>query len=197
MTRHAGLSHVGFLDGWRGLAIALVLYDHFFPSMRTTNVGRMGVDIFFCLSGLLMSNILYVQRVPLARFYKRRISRIIPVFLLFVSVTFAVHWLMTGEFSGTELLATATFLRTYVPEQPGIWESSLPIEHLWSLNVEEHCYVIMSKVPRSNPACGRSSAFDVYLRYLREVSGIDAVLRMAGHRSCGCTHHGFCGLLPC
>lgn len=143
MARILGSSHVGFLDGWRGIAIALVLYDHFFPSTRLTDVGRMGVDVFFCLSGLLMSNILYVERVPLKRFYKRRISRILPVFIVFVVCTFSGHWLLTGDFSTTEFLATSAFLRTYVPEQPGIWESSLPIQHLWSLNVEEHCYLVM------------------------------------------------------
>jgi peptidoglycan/LPS O-acetylase OafA/YrhL len=146
MTQTSNPNHVGFLDGWRGLAIALVLYDHFFPGTRTTDVGRMGVDVFFCLSGLLMSNILYVERVPLRRFYKRRVSRILPVFLLFVVTSFVAHWVLTGEFSKTEFFATATFVRTYFPEQPAIWESSLAIEHLWSLNVEEHCYVLMSVI---------------------------------------------------
>jgi len=48
--------------------------------------GRLGVDIFFCLSGLPMSRILFVQRVPLTTFYKRRISRIAPAFVTFVFV---------------------------------------------------------------------------------------------------------------
>ena len=52
------LSRVDYLDGWRGIAILLVLMEHFF-GVREINVGRMGVDVFFVLSGMLMSNILF------------------------------------------------------------------------------------------------------------------------------------------
>ena len=86
---------VDYLDGWRGMAIALVLQGHFFP-LSGFESGYLGVDIFFCLSGLLMSRILFVQRVPLATFYKRRISRIFPVFLLFVVLVYGTA-LLAGQ----------------------------------------------------------------------------------------------------
>lgn len=134
---------VDYLDGWRGMAIALVLQGHFFP-LSGFESGYLGVDIFFCLSGLLMSRILFVQRVPLATFYKRRISRIFPVFLLFVVLVYGTALLAGHPSTWPEFVATVTFLRTYLPTYPDIWHSGLPIGHLWSLNVEEHCYVLLS-----------------------------------------------------
>lgn len=135
-----------YLDGWRGLAIAFVLCAHFLPATKRFDSGRFGVDVFFVLSGLLMSNILFRRRVPLRTFYKRRISRILPVFVLFVVVVFAANWFATGTFRTIEFVATLTFLRTYIPATPGIWATRLPIPHLWSLNVEEHCYVFLGLV---------------------------------------------------
>lgn len=140
---HALVERLRYLDGWRGLAILFVLQSHFL-TLHFIESGRLGVDVFFCLSGFLMSRILFVQRMPLAQFYKRRISRIFPVFMLFVLLVFAVAW-WRGQHHGLgELLATLLFLRTYLPAEPDIWHTGLPIGHLWSLNVEEHCYVLLS-----------------------------------------------------
>jgi peptidoglycan/LPS O-acetylase OafA/YrhL len=79
-------------------------------------------------------------------FYKRRVSRIFPVFLLFVVATYGAAWYVRGTMSWAELLSTAAFLRTYLPASPGIWQADLPIGHLWSLNAEEHSYVFLSIV---------------------------------------------------
>lgn len=134
---------VDYLDGWRGLAILLVLQSHFLP-WAAIDSGQLGVDIFFCLSGLLMSNLLFVKRVPLVQFYKRRISRILPAFVLFVSVIYGLAaWVGKGR-DWDEIVATLVFLRTYLPDHPDIWNTGLPIGHLWSLNVEEHSYVFLS-----------------------------------------------------
>jgi peptidoglycan/LPS O-acetylase OafA/YrhL len=141
--RPTSSAHIAYLDGWRGLAIALVLEEHFLGVMAIRS-GRLGVDIFFCLSGLLMSNILFVRRVPLATFYKRRFSRIYPAFLVFVLAVYMLSRLRDLPSTLGELVATLTFFRTYFPLQPEIWDSSLPIGHLWSLNVEEHSYVFLS-----------------------------------------------------
>jgi peptidoglycan/LPS O-acetylase OafA/YrhL len=135
-----------YLDGWRGLAISLVLAAHFLPAGDVIDSGRFGVDVFFCLSGFLMSNILFVKRTPLPLFYKRRISRILPVFLLFVAVSFGAYWAATGTISWTELASTAAFLRTYIPATPPLWQAEIPLGHLWSLNAEEHCYVFLSLI---------------------------------------------------
>jgi peptidoglycan/LPS O-acetylase OafA/YrhL len=107
------LVRVDYLDGWRGLAIALVLQSHFF-AIAGLNSGDLGVDIFLVLSGFLMSRILFVKRVPLATFYKRRISRIFPVFILFVSTIYGVAYFLGGYDEVANFFYTITFLRTYL-----------------------------------------------------------------------------------
>jgi peptidoglycan/LPS O-acetylase OafA/YrhL len=135
-------AHLAYLDGWRGLAILMVLVAHFGGSPGV-DLGRFGVDLFFVLSGLLMSRILFEERMPIGLFYRRRISRIIPAFLLFVIPVVLVFNLSGRHTSWSELVALLTFTRTYWP-QPGIWHSAAPVQHLWSLNVEEHCYVVLA-----------------------------------------------------
>ncbi|MCD0423664.1 acyltransferase [Rubrivivax sp. JA1024] len=137
-----GADHVDYLDGWRGLSILGVLQGHFLwlPGL---DGGSFGVSMFFVLSGLLMANILFVKRQPLPVFYRRRASRILPAFVLFVAVVFAASWTWGQRFTAAEFWSTLFFLRTYYPAS-GIWGTGMPIGHLWSLNVEEHCYLLMS-----------------------------------------------------
>lgn len=136
-------AHTTYLDGWRGIAIALVLEAHFF-NLLPLDAGRMGVDVFFCLSGFLMSGVLFLQRQGLRKFYKRRISRIVPIFVVFVLMIYAFAYSQGLAFTGIEFVSTLVFLRTYIPVNPGIWSSAIPIGHLWSLNIEEHSYIFMS-----------------------------------------------------
>jgi peptidoglycan/LPS O-acetylase OafA/YrhL len=130
-------------DGWRGLAIMCVLVGHY---MGTDFIkeDRLGVDIFFVLSGMLMSRLLFEKRVDLKTFYIRRFSRIYPALLVFVVYSFLIGLLAGWEFSLTEIVANLSFLRTYIPADPHIWSGDVPIKNLWSLNVEEHAYVLMS-----------------------------------------------------
>lgn len=137
------LDRVDYLDGWRGLAISLVLISHFYP-VNGLNLGRFGVDIFFVLSGMLMSNILYVKRVPLSTFYKRRFSRVFPVFLVFLSLICLASVVFKLSAEHQNYLYSLLFLRGYFPVSPDLWNTGLPIGHIWSLNVEEHCYLLLS-----------------------------------------------------
>ena len=115
------------------------------------------MDVFFVLSGFLMSRILFVKRVPLTTFYKRRISRILPVFVLFVAVIYgAAFYLHRHE--RHYVLYTLTFTRAYLPTTASVWEADIPIGHLWSLNVEEHCYVFLSLVTLMAFLRGREGA---------------------------------------
>lgn len=136
---------IDYLDGWRGLAIALVLEGHF-VNILPFETGRLGVDLFFCLSGYLMGGILFQQKQPLKKFYKRRISRILPAFIVFVLAMHAFAFIKGLDFSSLEFVSTLLFLRTYIPDSIGIWKSALPIGHIWSLNIEEHCYIFMSLI---------------------------------------------------
>jgi len=137
------LNRIDYLDGWRGMAIASVLVAHFLP-LHGLDFGRMGVDIFFVLSGMLMSKILFVKRVSLIIFYKRRISRILPVFIIFVTFICGLSYIFDLSKEHGNYLYILTFLRSYAPESPDIWNTGIPVGHIWSLNVEEHSYIILS-----------------------------------------------------
>ena len=139
----AGTERVLVWDGWRGMAILLVLCGHFY------DIGgfwedRMGVDVFFGLSGMLMSVILFEKRMSLRDFYIRRLSRIFPVFFVCVLAMFGAGVVLSVDFSWAEFFSSLTFMRTYLPAEPGIWDSGPTVAHLWSLNVEEHAYIFLS-----------------------------------------------------
>ena len=136
-------AHIDYLDGWRGLSIVFVLQGHFLR-LPGVDLGGFGVWMFFVLSGLLMGQILFVKKQRLALFYKRRVSRIMPAFVLFVLTVAIVDAIFWHKSTWVEWLATLAFLRTYLPLTHGIWDTGLPIGHLWSLNVEEHAYLLMS-----------------------------------------------------
>lgn len=132
-------------DGWRGCAILLVLCGHFYD-IGWLWEDRMGVDVFFVLSGMLMSVILFEKRMSLRDFYIRRFSRIYPVFVLCVLTMFAVAYARALDFNFGEIIAALTFTRTYLPSDPHIWTSEVSIAHIWSLNIEEHAYVFLSMI---------------------------------------------------
>jgi len=103
-TSHA--RRLAYLDGWRGLSILLVLFGHFAMHARSWPA-TLGVELFFVLSGRLMADILFVERFPLAAFYKRRVSRIFPGLAVFVVAT----WLAArGTALGFKLSAAASAL---------------------------------------------------------------------------------------
>ncbi len=146
VTDHAAdAGRVLVWDGWRGMAILLVLCGHFYD-IGWVWEDRMGVDIFFVLSGMLMSVILFERRMSLRDFYVRRFSRIYPVFFVCVLMMFAIAFVTSTEFTLWELISSLTFLRTYTPSDPHIWSSGVTVGHLWSLNVEEHAYVFLSVI---------------------------------------------------
>lgn len=150
--------HIPYLDGWRGLAILLVLSAHFHGFMY--NMGGLGVETFFVLSGLLMSKILFVDKVPLGTFYRNRIARIFPVFYLYIAVITLLTALHTTNLQPSDIAYSAVFLRTYFGDL-SIWDHQvIEISHIWSLNVEEHSYLLLSIlsliVMRKNEAAART-----------------------------------------
>jgi peptidoglycan/LPS O-acetylase OafA/YrhL len=128
--------HLDYLDGWRGASIFLVLAGHF--SLLPTIFGhdfytaRVGVEFFFVLSGRLMANILFINRLAIAQFYWRRFSRIFPALLWLV---FAL--LVIRQVSISDAVLALTFTANY-------FTPSDPLAHVWSLCVEEHSYIILS-----------------------------------------------------
>lgn len=144
------LKHIACLDGWRGAAIAALLLGHFFP-VPGLNFGALGVNLFFVLSGLLMTNILFVQQQPLGTFYRRRIARIFPSVYVFLVLMTGLFLLSGRKVSLLELLSAATFTNNYVMPD-GRW--SMPFGHVWSLSVEEHTYVVLSLLALLTRAVG-------------------------------------------
>ena len=131
---------VPVLDGWRGLAVLGVVFDHYVTN-HGLNLGRFGVEMFFVLSGRLMAEILFVRRSPLTVFFPRRFSRIYPALVCFV-ILLALFAAATGVFaiSPSVVLAGLFFTMNYTAIW---WDVSPAIDHLWSLAIEEHCYLLL------------------------------------------------------
>lgn len=133
--------HFDYLDGWRGLAIAFLLIGHFFP-VPGINFGRVGVDFFFVLSGLLMCRLLFIKEVPIKTFYKRRIARIFPAHFTYL-IIIVCYFLFTGkQINWSETLMASLFINNYFPGEIG--HAVMPFGHIWSLSVEEHSYIALS-----------------------------------------------------
>ncbi|WP_234178809.1 acyltransferase family protein [Sphingopyxis sp. NFH-91] len=142
---------IGYLDGWRGLAILFVLLGHFGSAVAPAleKMGGFGVEFFFVLSGRLMAEILFVQRMPLPTFFFRRFSRIFPALLVFVAAMCAVGvllWMARGRTTVEPWMAASalTFTINYA-QALGQTDASV-LTHVWSLSVEEHCYILLALI---------------------------------------------------
>lgn len=131
------------LDGWRGLAIIMVLVAHYqsiFMGACKWNLGQHGVTIFFVLSGYLITmNLLSMKKISLSQFYLRRFFRLAPAagfYLLFLCLLTALTGMkvMTGD----SLLGCVFFFRNYIPETV----HNTCTAHFWSLSVEEQFYLL-------------------------------------------------------
>jgi peptidoglycan/LPS O-acetylase OafA/YrhL len=153
--------HLPALDGVRGLAILMVLLFHFIAQTTATNGferavnwvlshGLLGVDLFFVLSGFLITGILYDSRSDpdyFRNFYMRRVLRIFPLYYGVLAVVFLVVPLIPA-LRGSELVALREHqawawlyaVNVYLALKGG-WVLSY-IEHFWSLAVEEHFYLV-------------------------------------------------------
>ena len=133
---------IGYLDGFRGVAILLVLVGHFHP-VAAINLARLGVDLFFALSGRLMAELLFERRVALPVFFYRRFARVYPALVGLVLVLALVLHAGALRVGLRASLAALTFLSNYAAV---FGLRSAPLDHLWSLCVEEHAYVALGLV---------------------------------------------------
>lgn len=141
------------LDGWRGLAVLAVLLGHFVPGLGTdapvwgVNLGRVGVELFFALSGCLMAPMLFgpVRVLPLGTFARRRFARIVPSMWLFLAVALVVAK-VRGDWVGVRapLLALAGGLN-WMPAL-GWGDPATVIAHLWSVGVELQGYLLLGLI---------------------------------------------------
>jgi peptidoglycan/LPS O-acetylase OafA/YrhL len=140
------------IDGLRALAVLSVIGFHAFPT--AVHGGFAGVDVFFVISGFLISNqILHrLERgdFTLSDFYARRVRRIFPALIVLLAACFALGWfaLFANEYAqlGKHIAAGASFLSNFVLwQESGYFDTNSrlkPLLHLWSLGVEEQFYLI-------------------------------------------------------
>lgn len=142
--RPAEAGRIAGLDVIRGIAVALVMLRHAFPSV-VGFAGAAGVVLFFALSGYLITGLLRGDiakygRVRYGRFYRNRVLRLIPP-LLALLVAFALYALVLHPWMDKLLprdLAVALFYVSDIPHVP----SDPLLGHLWTLAVEEQFYLV-------------------------------------------------------
>ncbi|MEM7619104.1 MAG: acyltransferase family protein [Pseudomonadota bacterium] len=146
------MTYYKFLDGLRGLSIACVVIFHLFPTFLPG--GFIGVDVFFVISGFLITSIIW-QKIQnntfhIGEFYASRVRRLLPAAFIVYVATFIVAFfvLMPDTFRafGRSLTAAIFFYSNYYfYRKTGYFEAPAlekPLLHTWSLSVEEQFYLI-------------------------------------------------------
>ena len=139
------------IDGLRAIAVMLVVNFHAFPEAMPG--GFIGVDIFFVISGFLITGIIVreldQQRFSLLTFYKRRIRRILPALIVVLGATLVLGWLWMlpaayAQLSADVFASAAFFSNIALLLQSGYFDiesARKPLLHLWSLGIEEQFYL--------------------------------------------------------
>lgn len=147
--------HIAALDGLRGIAILMVLMLHMLWSntnpeggflirffARAISAGGLGVDLFFALSGFLITGILY-DTLHSSRFfrnfYARRSLRVFPLYYAFVALVVVISLSMGGRWhAGLIGILTYNIIQPHAPVTDSTWVN---LNHFWSLAVEEQFYL--------------------------------------------------------
>ena len=151
MQSERGLRHILALDGLRGLAVIGVIIFH----AGRLEGGYLGVDLFFVLSGYLITTLLVDEhhrrdRIDLGRFWARRARRLLPALLL-VLFAAAIGTIVMGELARAALRPDAFAALFYVANwnaivaDHGYWvqfTEPSPLSHMWSLAIEEQFYLV-------------------------------------------------------
>lgn len=140
------------IDGLRALAVLAVVIFHAFPAVLPG--GFIGVDVFFVISGFLISSIilkgLEQDAFSFTQFYAHRIRRIFPALILVLCTCFAVGWfaLLPVEYKqlGKHIAGSSAFVSNWMFwREAGYFDNAAdtkPLLHLWSLGIEEQFYIV-------------------------------------------------------
>ena len=140
------------IDGLRAFAVLAVVAFHAFPWLMPG--GFVGVDVFFVISGYLISGLISQRlaegRFTFADFYARRIKRIFPALIVVLAACFAFAWLtlLPGELKalGKHIASGMGFVSNFALwREAGYFDASAatkPLLHLWSLGIEEQFYLV-------------------------------------------------------
>lgn len=143
-------SRIPSLDGLRAISIVLVLFSHLcgtrgflgYAALHYTGgTGPLGVQVFFVISGFLITGLLLKEyaktgRISVPAFYFRRAFRILPAFAVFISAIVAAQYAGWIRLNPGDLFHALTYTINY--RMTTGWE----VGHLWSLAVEEHFYIV-------------------------------------------------------
>jgi peptidoglycan/LPS O-acetylase OafA/YrhL len=139
------------IDGLRAFAVLAVIVYHAFPALLRG--GFVGVDVFFVISGFLISSILFAElaehRFSFAKFYGRRIRRIFPALAVCLAAVLAYGYIILLPFElaqvGKHVFFGAAFLSNIALwRESGYFDTEAifkPLLHLWSLGIEEQFYI--------------------------------------------------------
>jgi peptidoglycan/LPS O-acetylase OafA/YrhL len=138
-------SYIPELNGLRGIAIITVLLSHIFidTPLSTFALGNVGVEIFFVLSGFLITTLLFKEKIKnghisLKKFYIRRFLRIVPVAYLFLIVLLVLNYFFNLKLSYSSFIASAFYVKNFHLHYTSNWFNG----HFWTLSVEEQFYII-------------------------------------------------------
>jgi peptidoglycan/LPS O-acetylase OafA/YrhL len=142
--------HIPALDGMRGTALLIVLLAHTTPQIFPG--GNIGVDLFFVLSGFLITSILLREHdrtgsIGILAFYRRRALRLLPALFVMVAVVTAyVAAIRPAELAKTAMDAVTIVLYVFNFRLVSQWPDSTlhqpMFSHVWSLSVEEQFYIL-------------------------------------------------------
>ena len=137
------------MDGLRGISIILVVLFHF----NVWNYGALGVNIFFVISGFLITIINLKEyhetgSISLKKFYQRRVLRILPLLYLYLIVVVILNFIYHLDISKINILGAMAFLLdfSYFRSHYFTWFTG----HLWSLAVEEQFYLFIPLIFKFN-----------------------------------------------
>lgn len=152
LPRPRSITYRSDVDGLRAVAVMIVVFFH--AGVPGFGGGFVGVDVFFVISGFLITSIiaseLDAQQFSIARFYKRRILRIFPALFAMTLATGIVASLifLPSDFVsfGSSMIGTALFASNILFwRQHGYFDApaeAKPLLHTWSLSIEEQFYVV-------------------------------------------------------
>lgn len=141
------------IDGLRAIAVIPVILFH--AGFSFFSGGYVGVDVFFVISGYLITSIIYSEMIQkdfsISRFYERRARRILPALfvMMFICIPFSWYWMMPHEFKKfcLSIIGVSTFTSNiYFWFDSGYFSSAnetKPLLHTWSLAVEEQFYILL------------------------------------------------------
>ncbi|APG61869.1 hypothetical protein LPB140_02430 [Sphingorhabdus lutea] len=148
----SGIKYRKDIDGLRAFSVLVVILFHAFPNFLTG--GFVGVDVFFVISGFLITGIIFKEfdenQFSFAGFFSRRIRRIFPALAAVLLSCFVAGWflLLSDELAalGRHIFAGSAFISNILLwMEAGYFDKvaeTKPLLHLWSLGVEEQFYIL-------------------------------------------------------